>query len=60
MRSQLAESLWSISVGISFNIYSVSGGSLATSLNSHDSSSIYFSPNISTLQIAVFVLGNLF
>ena len=33
---------------------------VVTNLNNNESSNIYFSASISTLQIAVFVLGNLF
>ena len=38
----------------------VSFSGVVTDLNNKESSSIYLSANVSTLQIAVFVLGNLF
>ena len=44
--------------GIANSAVSFSG--VVISLNNKESSSIYFSANILTLQIAVFVLGNLF
>ena len=44
--------------GIANNTVSFSG--VVTNLNNNESSNIYFYANISTLQIAVFVLGNLF
>ena len=40
------------------NVISLSG--VVTNLNINESSNIYFSSNVSTLQIAVLVLGNLF
>ena len=38
----------------------VSFSGVVTNLNNNQSNNIYFSANVSTLQIAVFILGNLF
>ena len=38
----------------------VSFSGVVTILNNKESSKIYFSANVSTFQIAVFILGNLF